>query len=82
MRIYPEHFKSILLLLVRETKLLWQKTVEQAEILEITQPSRPRKRGQPAKLFNEKEVFLYDEVSDLKTCYKRIYSDAIDAKAA
>ena len=53
--------------------------VQQAEILEITQPSRLRKREQPAKLLNENEAFLYDEVSDLKTCYKRIYSDAIDA---
>ena len=52
--------------------------VQQAEVLEITQPSLPRKRKQPVKLLNENEVSLYDEVSDSKTFYGRIYFDAID----
>ena len=52
--------------------------VQQAEVLEITQPSLPRKRKQPFKLLNENEVSLYDEVSDSKTFYGRIYFDAID----
>ena len=51
---------------------------KQAEVLEITQPSLPRKRKRPAKLLNENEASLYDEVSDLKTFYRRIYFDAID----
>ena len=52
--------------------------VQQAEVLEITPPSLPRKRKQPVKLLNENEVSLYDEVSDSKTFYRRIYFDAID----
>ena len=52
--------------------------VQQAEVLEITQSSLPRKRKQPVKLLNENEVSLYDEVSDPKTFYRRIYFDAID----
>ena len=51
---------------------------KQVEVLEVTQPSLPRKRKRPAKLLNENEASLYDEVSDLKTFYKRIYFDAID----
>ena len=51
---------------------------KQAEVLEVTQPSLPRKRKRPAKLLNENEAYLYDEVSDLKTFYRRIYFDAID----
>ena len=51
---------------------------KQAEVLEVTQPSLPRKRKRPAKLLNENEASLYDEVSDLKTFYRRIYFDAID----
>ena len=51
---------------------------KEAEVLEITQPSLPRKRKRSAKLLNENEASLYDEVSDLKTYYRRIYFDAID----
>ena len=61
-----------------EFELLWQKTVQQAEVLEITQPSLPHKRKRPAKLLNENEASLYDEVSDVKTFYRRIYFDAVD----
>ena len=61
-----------------EFELLWQKTVQQVEVLEITQPSLSHKRKRPAKLLNENEASLYDEVSDLKTFYRRIYFDAID----
>ena len=50
---------------------------KQAEVLEVTQPSLPRKRKRPAKLLNENEASLYDEVSDVKTFYRRIYFDAI-----
>ena len=50
---------------------------KQAEVLEITQPSLPRKRKRPAKLLNENEASLYDEVSDVKIFYRRIYFDAI-----
>ena len=56
----------------------WQKTVQQTEVLEITQPSLPGKRKRPAKLLNENEASLYDEVSDVKTFYRRIYFDALD----
>ena len=51
---------------------------KQAEVLEVTQPSLPRKRKRPAKLLNENEASLYDEVSDVKTFYRRIYFDALD----
>ena len=51
---------------------------KQAEVLEVTQPSLPRKRNRPAKLLNESEASLYDEVSDLKIFYRRIYFDAMD----
>ena len=51
---------------------------KQAEVLEVTQPSLPRRRKRPAKLLNENEASLYDEVSGLKTFYRRIYFDAID----
>ena len=61
-----------------EFEFLWQKTVEQAEVLEITQPSFPRKRKRPAKFLNVNEVPLYDEVLDVKTFYRRIYFNAID----
>ena len=61
-----------------EFELPWQKMVQQAEILEITQPSPPLKRKWPAKHLNENEAFLYDEVSDVKTFHRRIYFDAID----
>ena len=50
---------------------------KQAEVLEVTQPSPPRKRKRSAKLLNENEASLYDEVSDVKTFYRRIYFDAI-----
>ena len=61
-----------------EFEFLWQETVEQAEVLEITRPSFPRKRKRPAKFLNENEVPLYDEVLDVKTIYRRIYFNAID----
>ena len=51
---------------------------KQAEVLEVTQSSFPRKRKRPAKLLNENKSSLYDQVSDLKTFYRRIYFDAID----
>ena len=44
-----------------EFELLWQKMVQQAEVLEITQPCLPRKRKRPAKLLNENRVSLDDE---------------------
>ena len=44
-----------------EFELLWQKTVQQAEVLEITQPSLSHKRKRPAKRPNENEASLYDE---------------------
>ena len=50
---------------------------KQAEVLEVSQPFLPRKRKRPAKLLNENEAYLYDEVSDL-TFYRRIYFYAID----
>ena len=52
--------------------------VQQAEVLEITQPSLPRKRKRPAKLLNDNEASLYDEVSDVKIFYRRICFEAID----
>ena len=61
-----------------EFELLWQKTVQQVEVLEITQPSLSHKRKRPAKLLNENEASLYDEVSDVKIFYRCIYFDAID----
>ena len=51
---------------------------KQAEVLEVTQPSLPRKRKRPAKLLHENEASLYNGVSDLKTFYRRIYFDAVD----
>ena len=60
-----------------EFELPQQKTV-QAQALEITQLPLPSKRKRPAKLLNENEAPLYDEVSDVKTFYRRIYFDAID----
>ena len=50
---------------------------KQAEVLEVTQPSLPRKRKRPAKLLNESEVSLYDGISGVKTFYRRIYFEAI-----
>ena len=47
-----------------EFELLWQKTVQQADVLEIT---LPRKRKQPAKLLNENETSLYNELSQITT---------------
>ena len=41
-----------------EFEFLWQKTVQQAEVLEITQPSLPRKQKGPATLLNENETSL------------------------
>ena len=52
--------------------------VQQAEVLEITQPSLSRKRKRPAKLLNKNEASLDDEVSDVKIYYRRIYFDATD----
>ena len=42
--------------------------VQQAKVLQITQPSLPRKRKRPAKLLN-------------KTSYRRIYFDDVDTVA-
>ena len=39
---------------------------KQAEVLEVTQPSLPRKRKRPAKLLNENVASLYDGVSDVR----------------
>ena len=50
---------------------------KQAEVLEVTQPSLPRKQKRPAKLLNENVVPLYDGVSGVKTFYRRIYFEAI-----
>ena len=47
-----------------EFELLWQKTVQQAKVLEITQPSLPRKRKRPAKLLNENEASHDDDIHD------------------
>ena len=55
-------------------EFLWQKTVQQAEVLEITQLSLPHKRKRPVKLLKQNEATLYDEVSG-------IYFDAIDTVA-
>ena len=44
-----------------EFELLWQKMVQQAEVLEITQPCLLRKRKRPATLLNENRVSLDDE---------------------
>ena len=52
--------------------------VQQVDVLEITQPSLPPKWKRPAKLLNENEASLYDEVSDVKIFYRCIYFDAID----
>ena len=52
--------------------------VQQVDVLEITQPSLPPKWKRPAKLLNENEASLYDEVSDAKTFYRYIYFDTID----
>ena len=41
-----------------EFELLWQKTVQQAEVLEISQPSLQRKRKRPAKRCNENDASL------------------------
>ena len=41
-----------------EFELLWQKTVQQADVLEITQPSLPRKRKRPAKRCNQNKASL------------------------
>ena len=46
--------------------------------MEITQSSLPPKRKRPVKRLNENEALLYDEVSHVKTFYRRIYFDAID----
>ena len=56
----------------------WQKTVQQGEVLETTQLSLPGKRKRPAKLLNENEASLYNEISDVKAFYRRIYFDALD----
>ena len=50
-----------------EFELLWQKAIQQAEVLEKAQPSLPRKLERPAKVRNENKASLYDEVSDVKT---------------
>ena len=46
----------------------------------VTEPSPQslRKQKQPAKLFNENEASLYDEVSNVKTFHRRIYFDTLD----
>ena len=59
-------------------ELLWQKAVQQAEVLGITQPSLPRKRKQPVKRLIENETSLYVEVSNAKVFYRHIYFDTID----
>ena len=43
-----------------EFELPWQKTVQQTEVLEITQLFLPRKQKRPAKLLNENEAPLYN----------------------
>ena len=48
---------TILQLVLRHSDNL-SKILQQAEVLEITQPSFPRKRKRPAKLLNENEAPL------------------------
>ena len=55
-----------------EFEILWQKTAQQAAVLEITQPSLPLKRKRPATLINESEAPLYDEISDVRSFYRCI----------
>ena len=42
-------------------------------------PYLPSKPKWPAKLLNENEPPLYNEVSDVQTFYRHIYFDSIDA---
>ena len=67
----------IFLLSQGEFELHWQKTVQQAEVIKIIQSCLPRKGKRPAKLLNENKEPLYDQVSDVKVFYRRIYFDAI-----
>ena len=39
-------------------ELLWQKTVQQADVLEIAQPYLPLKRKRPAKRCNQNKASL------------------------
>ena len=55
-----------------------RKLYNKQRFLEITQSSLQRKRKRSAKPLDENQVPLYDEVSDVKTFYRRIYFDAID----
>ena len=55
-----------------EFELLCQKTVQQAEVLQVAQPSLPHKQKRPSTLLHGNEVPLYDEVCDVKTYYRRI----------
>ena len=59
-------------------EFLWQKIVQQADLLEMTPLYLPGKQKQPAKLLNENEAPLCDEVSSVKMFYTRIYFNAID----
>ena len=49
-----------------------QKIVQQAEVLEMTPLNLPCKQKQPAKLLNENEAPLCDEVSDVTIFYTHI----------
>ena len=55
-----------------------QKTIQEAEALELTQPSLPRERKRPPKILNENKVPLYDEVSDVSTFYRHICFNVMD----
>ena len=55
-----------------------RKLYNKQRFLEITQSSLQRKRKRSAKPLDKNQVPLYDEVSDVKTFYRRIYFDAID----
>ena len=56
----------------KQFETLWQRTAQQAAVLEITQPSLPLKRKRPATLINENKAPLYDEISDVRSFYRCI----------
>ena len=59
-------------------ELIWDETVKDANTLQWTEASSPRKWARPPKSLSGKDISAYDDVCDAKIFYRYIYFNVID----
>lgn len=61
---------------------IWKIINSEANLLELPEPTMPRKRKKPARYLREQESSQYDEMPEVELKYKRVYFNAIDTVIA